>query len=92
MIDYPSISHKASAIRRARIDKQQELMWAYDKEVYYPALKALRDECGVSKAGHDRRDYSTNGFGWETWRCSKCGAIVEQNQFWKFDEQEETEE
>ena len=33
-------------IDRARSKKMQELMAEYDKTVYYPAKKALIEECG----------------------------------------------
>ena len=76
-----TIWHKQHAIRQARIDKMREAMKEYDKEIYYPALKALREGCGASEKGHDKNVYNDNGIGYETWSCSKCGAVVEGQSY-----------
>jgi hypothetical protein len=59
-------------IDRARNKKMSELMAEYDKMVYYPAKKALIEECG--KIGHRGGKYHDNGFGWSWFYCGGCGG------------------
>ncbi len=61
------------AIEKARRAKIAELMEKYDKEVYYPAKKALVARC--AEIGHVRSShYHDNGLGWVFFYCNQCGA------------------
>lgn len=59
-------------IDRARSKKMQELMAEYDTTIYYPAKRALVEECG--KVGHYGGKYHDNGFGWSWFYCAGCGG------------------
>ncbi len=52
--------------------KNEELMREYDRAVYYPQLKALRQSC--FQEGHRGGTYHSNGFGWSWFYCAKCGG------------------
>jgi hypothetical protein len=70
--DKKEIWQRSGEIERARRDKQHELMEAYDRTVYYPAMKQLREEC--SKLGHSDGKFHNNGFGWTWFYCGSCGG------------------
>ena len=59
-------------IDKARNKKMKELMAEYDETVYYPAKRALVEECG--KVGHHGGKYHDNGFGWSWFYCAGCGG------------------
>ncbi len=72
MSDKKEIWQRSGEIERARRDKQHELMEVYDRDVYYPAMKQLREEC--SKLGHSGGKFHNNGFGWTWFYCGSCGG------------------
>ena len=49
------------------------LMRDYDKKIYTPKIKQLRDACGVSSSGHNFRFVDTNPLGAPIFTCSICG-------------------
>lgn len=59
-------------IDQARNKKMKELMDEYDTTIYYPAKRALIEECG--KVGHYGGKYHDNGFGWSWFYCAGCGG------------------
>ena len=59
-------------IEKARRDKMQELMGEYDKNVYYPARKALRERC--ESIGHRWNFSDVNPVGYPIFVCNQCGA------------------
>lgn len=71
-VNTPSIWERKAKIEAARRNEMVRVMGAYDKEVYYPALKALREECEVE--GHNEAKWHDNGLGWGWWYCGKCGT------------------
>lgn len=48
----------------------------YDSQVFYPALDAIKDECG--KEGHGSQYIHNNGLGWVFMHCSDCGKMLEK--------------
>lgn len=64
-------------IEKARREKMQEVMKDYDRDVYYPALKAIRAKC--KEEGHGAFRWDNNGIGWSFRICLSCGATVEKN-------------
>lgn len=60
-------------IDRLRREKNREVMEAYDRDVYYPALKKIREECAAT-GGHSGGKFHDNGFGWSWFYCGVCGA------------------
>ena len=75
-----SLFSRKHFIEDARKDKQQELMVEYDKEIYHPALKALREECG--KQGHKANPNSFHQMAnYEPrWYCNRCGMTMESSE------------
>ena len=59
-------------IEKARRDKLQEMMGEYDKTVYYPARKALRERCEA--VGHRWNFSDVNPVGYPIFVCNQCGA------------------
>jgi len=59
-------------IEKARRDKMRELMGEYDKTVYYPAMKALRERC--EKVGHRWQFIDVNPVGYPIFVCNQCGS------------------
>ena len=55
----------------AKRDMQALLVEQYDKEVYYPALKALRIKCH-DIGHHPASKIHFNGFGGNWQYCTKC--------------------
>lgn len=74
-----SIWKRHRQLMKERGDKMQELMEEYDKTVYYPALKALREECEAT--GHVRGNFHDNGLGWCWYWCNQCGAAFDKEQY-----------
>ena len=62
-------------IQSARTAKLREAMADYDRDVYRPALKALRERCAA--LGHVRGNFHDNGFGWTWFYCNQCGDRME---------------
>lgn len=62
-------------IMRERMDKNREVMEEYDRTVYRPAMKALRERC--ERIGHIRGKFHDNGLGWSWFYCNQCGARME---------------
>ena len=58
-------------VEKARSEFQEAAMHDYNRDVFYPAMKALRAEC--SEVGHKpQAKWHVNGIGW-SWRyCSQC--------------------
>lgn len=63
---------RRSALEDERRTKMQEAMAEYDKTVYYPAMKALREECKLE--GHTFGSLHNNGLGWTWFYCGKCAG------------------
>lgn len=63
-------------VRQERNDEMRRRMEGYDTDVYYPAIRAIQEECAA--IGHKPGGYKTNGFGWNWTECEHCGARVEQ--------------
>ena len=59
-------------IERDRRNKMMEAMEAYDKNVYWPARKALRERC--EKVGHRWHFSDVNPVGYPIFVCNQCGA------------------
>jgi hypothetical protein len=59
-------------IEKARRDKLQELMGEYDKTVYYPARKALRERCEA--VGHHWHFHDVNPVGYPIFVCNQCST------------------
>jgi hypothetical protein len=68
-------------IQNARHHKQRELMYEYDKTVYFPALKQLHEDCVKEHGEHAKTKYHDNGWGWEWWYCGRCHAKHSENQY-----------
>lgn len=64
------------AIQRARRVELAKAMEEYDRDVYYPALEAIRDWC-IANGGHIRGKWHNNGLGWSWFYCSRCGGRME---------------
>lgn len=76
-----SIPSKKHIIERLRREKMKNLMDEYDKTVYYPDLKELREECLAQHGEHNKSTYHDNGLGWEWWYCGRCGAKHSENKY-----------
>jgi hypothetical protein len=59
-------------IEKARRDKMVELMGEYDKTVYWPARKSLRERC--EKISHRWHFSDLNPVGYPIFVCNQCGA------------------
>lgn len=66
---------------RDRIEKSRSAMEEYDRDVYYPALKALQEECEKSEEGHGNGKYHDNGLGWHWFYCGKCNARYDVERY-----------
>jgi hypothetical protein len=66
-----SIWEQRIRLEKARRAYEEEQMRDYDRDEYYPAMKALRQQCAES--GHSPQGkWHDNGIGW-SWRyCSQC--------------------
>lgn len=73
MVDEPLSLIK---LQRARAKESKRLMEEYDRTVYWPAVKKLRDWC-VENGGHKRGNWHANGLGWSCFYCSRCGDRFE---------------
>jgi len=74
-----SIWRRNRRLEKQRSDRMQELMAEYDETVYYPALKALQEECEAK--GHTPGRFHDNGLGWcWTW-CHSCGAAYNKEKY-----------
>lgn len=62
-------------LQQARSDHQRDLMRDYDAELYYPACKALRDQCPHESKGYWQR----NGVGWSWQECKFCGTRMRED-------------
>jgi len=70
--NYIAYCHHCEQDEKARRDKMTELMGEYDKTVYYPARKALRERC--EKVGHRWNFSDLNPVGYPIFVCNQCGA------------------
>ena len=69
-----SIWKRRLEAERARREKIHDAMKDYDDDVYYPAMRALRDECANSGDGH-KWEFSCLGPLGDPWfHCNLCGA------------------
>jgi homoaconitase/3-isopropylmalate dehydratase large subunit len=59
-------------VEAARREFMKHAMGEYDRTVYYPALKEIRERC--AKEGHSGGKFHDNGFGWTWFYCGKCGG------------------
>lgn len=66
------ISVRKNALDRERQKKMKDLMAEYDTTVFYPARKALVQEC--FKLGHHPTHHHSNGLGWSWFYCGYCGG------------------
>lgn len=53
----------------------------YMKEVYAPAMAAIRERC--EKLGHQRGDIQDNGMGHWWIKCYYCGKELERGSDWE---------
>jgi hypothetical protein len=58
-------------LKKERRERVEELMKEWDKEHYYPRLKALREECG--KLGHNWQFTHAGPTGLPWFMCHSCG-------------------
>jgi hypothetical protein len=65
-------------IQKARQQKLDAAMGEYDREVHYPAIKALQERCLEQHGQHARGKLHSNGLGWTWWYCSRCGASFDK--------------
>lgn len=63
-------------IKKNRRDKEKELMHSYDMDVYFPALRALRDRCVTEHGDHHYSHVAYNGWGGEFHTCGRCGYTL----------------
>lgn len=70
------IRSKRREVERARTEFVRAATKDYDSEVFYPALDAIKDECG--QGGHGSQYSHNNGLGWVFMHCSSCGAMLEK--------------
>ena len=68
------IGRQVRLLEKQRRDRIKELMDEYDRAVYYPEMKRLRDLCGMTAEGHNQAKFHDNGLGWHWWYCGRCGA------------------
>ena len=59
-------------IEKARRDKMAVLMYEYDKDVYWPARKALISRC--ASIGHHWNFRDVNPVGYPIFVCNQCGS------------------
>lgn len=64
---------KIKADRRVMMNK---LMQEYDETIYYPAIKALQEEC--EKQGHVRGKMYNNSLGRTWYDCENCGCEMKE--------------
>ena len=55
---------------------RRKMMEEYDKSVYYPARKALIEQCPHEALAHWWR----NGIGWSWLECKFCGHRLDQGE------------
>jgi len=65
---------------KERKEMMRMLIGDYDREVYYPAIKALQEECEASEEGHGNGKYHENGLGCHWFYCGKCGGRYKVEQ------------
>ena len=70
------IRRKRRDVERARTEFVRAATKDYDSQVFYPALEAIKNECG--KIGHGSQYSHNNGLGWIFMHCSSCGAMLEK--------------
>lgn len=87
----PSIWKRSRQLDNDRRKKTQELMEEYDRTVYYPAKKALQEECEKGP-GHHGNNYHDNGLGWHWFYCQSCGARYNIEQHTKYVSEEDDDE
>jgi hypothetical protein len=89
-MDEPTIWTRAHRLDKARMEERERLMEEYDKNVYWPARKALIAECEAK--GHQRGKFHDNGLGWQWYYCSQCGTPFEKECYLKPSQDEEDNE
>ena len=70
------IRRKRRDVERARTEFVRAATKDYDSQVFYPALEAIKDECGQS--GHGSQYSHNNGLGRVFMHCSSCGKMLEK--------------
>lgn len=70
--DHSKISRRWRQLVQARMVEVERAMEVYDREKFYPVIKALREECAA--IGHDAGSAGNNGFGTSWLDCRHCGA------------------
>jgi len=67
-----SIWREYLALQKARREKERVVMADYDRDVHYPALKALRERC-VAEGGHHWQWTHVGPSGDPWYSCRSCG-------------------
>lgn len=62
-------------LQKTRQKKAQGLMDDYDKDIYLPAVQALRERCAAQ--GHRKAAPYITGLGWIWIDCALCGKRLE---------------
>lgn len=70
--EHLQISQRRHIIEKDRREKMRSVMEDYDKNVFYPARKALVQDC--FKLGHHPTHHHSNGLGWSWFYCGYCGG------------------
>ena len=66
-----TIFERRHRLEKARGEFQQAAMRDYNKDLFYPAMKALREECAAK--GHcPGSKWHDNGIGWRWRYCNQC--------------------
>jgi hypothetical protein len=79
--DLLAISKAWRSLARARTEFMVEAMRPYDKDVFWPARTALKEQCAA--LGHGPQIYNRNGLGWGWKECTICHSRTEE---WQEDE------
>jgi nuclear transport factor 2 (NTF2) superfamily protein len=76
MTESTDIWMERGLLEKARGDFQEAAMHDYNRDVYYPAMKALRERCAA--IGHrPQNKWHDNGLGWMWCYCNQCGKRLD---------------
>ena len=76
-MNHSEISLARRRIEKARMEKQRELMAAYDKE-YYEEIGRLRRACGI--IGHNFVFVNLGPLGDPWFMCTVCGNVTTEGK------------
>ncbi len=76
-------------IERDKREKQREMMEAYNRDVYYPAMFENYAECLRQFGKHGEGEPHNNGFGTIFYTCPRCGVSTKEYYKTDFDKDEE---